>query len=96
LGRREYVDDFLTALTALTATRPPTRLSAFAAEVGESISRATPSCTTPSPSACPGCSPSAGAGPPARLHGVAIRHRDGSWFGADRLWGDVFPHCWSA
>lgn len=24
-----------------------------------------------------------------------IRHRDGYWFGALRLWGDVFPHYWS-
>ncbi|MGW1029427.1 hypothetical protein ACWD4J_38085 [Streptomyces sp. NPDC002577] len=36
-----------------------------------------------------------GPQPHARLHGVAIRHWDGFWFGADRLWGDVFPHYWS-
>ncbi|MFJ6386943.1 hypothetical protein ACIQJT_04980 [Streptomyces sp. NPDC091972] len=33
--------------------------------------------------------------PHARLHGIAIRHWDGHWFGADRLWGDAFPHYWS-
>ncbi|MEU0390155.1 hypothetical protein [Streptomyces chartreusis] len=37
-----------------------------------------------------------GPQPHARLHGVAIRHWDGYWFGAHRLWGDVFPHYWSA
>ncbi|MDT7840253.1 glycoside hydrolase family protein [Streptomyces justiciae] len=36
-----------------------------------------------------------GPQPHARLHGIAIRHWDGFWFGADRLWGDVFPHYWS-
>jgi hypothetical protein len=37
-----------------------------------------------------------GPQPHVRLHGIAIRHWDGYWFGADRLWGDVFPHHWSA
>ncbi|MBR8639203.1 hypothetical protein KEF29_07375 [Streptomyces tuirus] len=37
-----------------------------------------------------------GPQPHARLHGIAIRHWDGYWFGANRLWGDVFPHYWSA
>jgi len=37
-----------------------------------------------------------GPQPHARLHGIAIRHWDGYWFGLDRLWGDVFPHHWSA
>ncbi|MFC9680525.1 hypothetical protein [Streptomyces sp. NPDC056948] len=37
-----------------------------------------------------------GPQPHARLHGVAVRHWDGYWFGANRLWGDVFPHYWSA
>ncbi|KPI11488.1 hypothetical protein OK074_2820 [Actinobacteria bacterium OK074] len=36
-----------------------------------------------------------GPQPHVRLHGIAIRHWDGFWFGADRLWGDVFPHYWS-
>ncbi|MFI9831158.1 hypothetical protein ACIHIX_26170 [Streptomyces sp. NPDC051913] len=36
-----------------------------------------------------------GPQPHARLHGIAIRHWDGYWFGANRLWGDVFPHYWS-
>ncbi|MFI6875192.1 hypothetical protein ACIBL6_17320 [Streptomyces sp. NPDC050400] len=36
-----------------------------------------------------------GPQPHVRLHGVPIRHWDGYWFGADRLWGDVFPHHWS-
>ncbi|MFI6609946.1 hypothetical protein [Streptomyces sp. NPDC050507] len=36
-----------------------------------------------------------GPQPHVRLHGVAIRHWDGYWFGAQRLWGDVFPHHWS-
>ncbi|WP_327657116.1 hypothetical protein [Streptomyces sp. NBC_00483] len=36
-----------------------------------------------------------GPQPHARLHGIAIRHWDGYWFGANRLWGDVFPHHWS-
>jgi hypothetical protein len=34
--------------------------------------------------------------PDVRLRHVAIRHWDGYWFGALRLWGDVFPHYWSA
>ncbi|MVA75367.1 hypothetical protein GC722_04885 [Auraticoccus sp. F435] len=33
--------------------------------------------------------------PDARLQHVPVRHWDGYWFGADRLWGDVFPHYWS-
>ncbi|WP_337060644.1 hypothetical protein [Kineococcus sp. G2] len=37
-----------------------------------------------------------GPQPHVRLRDVAIRHWDGFWFGADRLWGDVFPHYWSA
>lgn len=37
-----------------------------------------------------------GPQPHARLHGVAIRHWDGYWFGQRRQWGDVFPHYWSA
>lgn len=34
--------------------------------------------------------------PDVRLHRVPIRHWDGFWFGGLRLWGDVFPHYWSA
>ena len=34
--------------------------------------------------------------PDIRLCRVPIRHWDGYWFGALRLWGDVFPHYWSA
>ena len=26
---------------------------------------------------------------------MPIRHWDGYWFGALRMWGDVFPHYWS-
>ncbi|BDZ64427.1 hypothetical protein [Agromyces mangrovi Wang et al. 2018] len=37
-----------------------------------------------------------GPQPYARLFRVAIRHWDGFWFGTRRLWGDVFPHHWSA
>jgi hypothetical protein len=37
-----------------------------------------------------------GPQPHARLHGIAIRHWDGYWFGANRLWGEVFPHYRSA
>ena len=37
-----------------------------------------------------------GPQPHVRLRGIAIRHWDGYWFGTDRLWGDVFPHHWSA
>ena len=33
--------------------------------------------------------------PDVRLRHVPIRHWDGYWFGALRLWGDVFPHLWS-
>lgn len=36
-----------------------------------------------------------GPQPHARLNSVGIRHWDGYWFGALRLWGDVFPHHWS-
>lgn len=38
----------------------------------------------------------AGDQPDVRLHSVPIRHWDGFWFGALRLWGDVYPHYWSA
>lgn len=34
--------------------------------------------------------------PHYRLNDIAIRHRDGYWFGKRRLYGDVFPHYWSA
>ncbi|HWU57590.1 MAG TPA: hypothetical protein VN045_02640 [Microbacteriaceae bacterium] len=37
-----------------------------------------------------------GPQPHARLHGIAIRHWDGYWFGLRRQWGDIFPHHWSA
>jgi hypothetical protein len=37
----------------------------------------------------------AGDQPDARLRHVPIRHWDGYWFGALRMWGDVFPHYWS-
>ncbi len=37
-----------------------------------------------------------GPQPHARLFGIAIRHWDGYWFGLERLWGDTFPHHWSA
>lgn len=37
-----------------------------------------------------------GPQPHVRLQDVAIRHWDGYWFGIERLWGDVFPHYWSA
>lgn len=30
------------------------------------------------------------------LHEVAIRHWDGYWFGKRRMYGDTFPHYWSA
>ena len=36
-----------------------------------------------------------GPQPHVRLHQIAIRHWDGFWFGAQRQWGDVFPHHWS-
>lgn len=37
-----------------------------------------------------------GPQPNTRQNGVAIRHWDGFWFGTERLWGDIFPHHWSA
>jgi hypothetical protein len=33
--------------------------------------------------------------PDARVHHIPIRHWDDYWFGALRMWGDVFPHYWS-
>ena len=30
------------------------------------------------------------------LHEIAIRHWDGYWFGKRRVFGDTFPHYWSA
>lgn len=30
------------------------------------------------------------------LHDIAIRHWDGFWFGRLKLWGETFPHYWSA
>ena len=37
-----------------------------------------------------------GSQPDWHLHGTAIRHWDGYWFGKRRLYGDTFPHYWSA
>ncbi|MFV0428517.1 MAG: hypothetical protein ACK5KO_03675 [Arachnia sp.] len=37
-----------------------------------------------------------GPQPHALLRNVGIRHWDGYWFGELRLWGDTFPHHWSA
>lgn len=37
-----------------------------------------------------------GEQPDYHLHEVAIRHWDGYWFGKRRMYGDTFPHYWSA
>lgn len=37
-----------------------------------------------------------GIQPDHHLYEVAIRHWDGYWFGKNRLYGDTFPHYWSA
>jgi hypothetical protein len=37
-----------------------------------------------------------GLQPDYHLHECAIRHWDGFWFGKRRLYGDTFPHYWSA
>ncbi len=37
-----------------------------------------------------------GEQPDYHLHEVAVRHWDGYWFGKYRLYGDTFPHYWSA
>ena len=37
-----------------------------------------------------------GRQPDHHLHEIAIRHWDGYWFGGRRMWGDTFPHYWSA
>jgi hypothetical protein len=37
-----------------------------------------------------------GRQPDHHLNDIAIRHWDGYWFGRQRLWGDTFPHHWSA
>lgn len=37
-----------------------------------------------------------GIQPDYHLHEVAVRHWDGHWFGKRRLYGDTFPHYWSA
>ncbi|MGN0315045.1 MAG: hypothetical protein ACI4EG_09695 [Fusicatenibacter sp.] len=37
-----------------------------------------------------------GIQPDYHLYEVAIRHWDGFWFGKRRLFGDTFPHYWSA
>jgi hypothetical protein len=37
-----------------------------------------------------------GPQPHVRMRDIAIRHWDGYWFGREQLWGDVFPHHWSA
>lgn len=37
-----------------------------------------------------------GMQPDYHLYEVAIRHWDGYWFGKTRLYGDTFPHYWSA
>lgn len=37
-----------------------------------------------------------GTQPDWHLHETAIRHWDGYWFGKRKLYGDTFPHYWSA
>ena len=37
-----------------------------------------------------------GEQPDYHLYEVAIRHWDGYWFGKRRMYGDTFPHYWSA
>lgn len=37
-----------------------------------------------------------GRQPDHHLYEVAIRHWDGFWFGKRKMWGDTFPHYWSA
>ena len=37
-----------------------------------------------------------GQQPDYHLHETAIRHWDGYWFGKRKLYGDTFPHYWSA
>ena len=37
-----------------------------------------------------------GIEPSYHLREVAIRHWDGYWFGKRKLYGDTFPHYWSA
>ena len=37
-----------------------------------------------------------GRQPDHHLHEIAIRHWDGFWFGGKQMWGDTFPHYWSA
>lgn len=37
-----------------------------------------------------------GLQPDCRLYETAIRHWDGYWFGKRRMYGDTFPHYWSA
>lgn len=34
--------------------------------------------------------------PSVHLNDIAIRHWDGYWFGKSEMYGDVFPHYWSA
>lgn len=37
-----------------------------------------------------------GMQPDYHMHEVAVRHWDGYWFGKRRLYGDTYPHYWSA
>ena len=37
-----------------------------------------------------------GRQPDHRLNDIGIRHWDGFWFGRLKMWGDTFPHYWSA
>ena len=37
-----------------------------------------------------------GTQPDCHLNSVAIRHWDGFWFGKRKMYGDTFPHYWSA
>jgi hypothetical protein len=37
-----------------------------------------------------------GRQPDHHLNDIAIRHWDGYWFGQLKMWGDTFPHYWSA
>ena len=57
---------------------------------------ATSGSTTRSRRGCRGCSPSAAPSPTCGCATSPIRHWDGYWFGREQLWGDTFPHHWSA
>ena len=72
----------------MAATNPPIAIERLAAETGADLREALRRSLR-------WLRAFGGPQPHVRLRDIGIRHWDGFWFGAQRQWGDVFPHHWS-